>query len=65
MCVSHVTDVDGCACASLIKLATQARFLLTDYGRINECLRTIGDQYAYVYLCDLRGGFRLVLGWFP
>lgn len=53
MCVSHVTDVDGCACASLIKLATQARFLLTDYGRINECLRTIGDQYAYVYLCDL------------
>jgi hypothetical protein len=53
MCVSHVTDVDGCACAGLIKLATHARFRLTDYGGINECLRTIGNQYTLVYLCDL------------
>lgn len=53
MCVSHVKDVDGCACAGLIKLAAKARFLLTDYGRINECLRTIRDHYDFVYLCDL------------
>jgi single-stranded DNA-specific DHH superfamily exonuclease len=53
LCVSHGTDVDGCACAVLIKLAAQARFLLIDYGRINECLRTIPDRYDVVYLCDL------------
>jgi oligoribonuclease NrnB/cAMP/cGMP phosphodiesterase (DHH superfamily) len=53
MCVSHVKDVDGCVCAGLIKLATQARFLLTDYGRINECLRTIKEPIDVVYLCDL------------
>lgn len=53
MCVSHVKDVDGCVCAGLVKLATQARFLLTDYGRINECLRRIKEPIDAVYLCDL------------
>lgn len=53
MCVSHVKDVDGCVCAGLFKLAAQARFLLTDYDRINECLRTIREPIDVVYLCDL------------
>jgi single-stranded-DNA-specific exonuclease len=53
MCVSHVKDVDGCVCAGLVKLAAQARFLLTDYGRINECLRRIRAPIDAVYLCDL------------
>jgi single-stranded-DNA-specific exonuclease len=53
LCVSHVKDVDGCVCAGLVKLAAQARFLLTDYGRINECLRRIREPIDAVYLCDL------------
>ena len=53
MCVSHIKDVDGCVCAALIRCATKSRFLLTNYGNINECLRNIKNNYDFVYVCDL------------
>ncbi len=53
LCVSHGTDVDGCACAALVTCATHGQFRLVDYGRITECLQGIPDRYDVVYLCDL------------
>jgi RecJ-like exonuclease len=53
LCVSHAKDVDGCVCAALVQRAANARFLLTDYGRINERLRTASDPCDRVYVCDV------------
>lgn len=53
LCVSHVKDVDGCVCAALLRLAAKSRFLLTDYGHFNECLRNVRDNRDLVYVCDL------------
>jgi hypothetical protein len=53
VCISHLTDVDGCVCSSLIRYATRSSFILTNYGDIEKCLRNIGERYDLVYLCDL------------
>jgi RecJ-like exonuclease len=53
MCVSHLNDVDGCACAALIRCATKSNFLLTNYGHFKQCLRNIKKRYNLVYVCDL------------
>ncbi|MHA2408052.1 MAG: DHHA1 domain-containing protein, partial [Candidatus Ranarchaeia archaeon] len=53
MCVSHIKDVDGCICAALIKCATKSSFLLTNYGNLNECLKSIRNDFDIVYICDL------------
>jgi len=53
MCVTHGKDVDGCVSASIIKLATNSNFLLTNYGGIDKSLKRIKDIYDIVYICDL------------
>lgn len=53
MCVSHAKDVDGCVSASIIKMATNSKFLLTNYGGINKSLKRIKNVYDIVYICDL------------
>src|SRR3990170_3733727 len=53
ICVSHIKDVDGCVCAALIKHVTKSRFLLANYGNLNECLRSIYDTHDLVYVSDL------------
>ena len=53
LCVSHIKDVDGCACAALIKHVTNSGILLANYGNINECLRRIYKTYNIVYVCDI------------
>ena len=41
LCISHIKDVDGCVCAALIRRATKSQFLLTNYGNITQCLKSI------------------------
>ena len=53
MCVTHGKDVDGCVSASILKLATNSNFLLTNYGGIDKSLKRIKDIYDIVYICDL------------
>ena len=53
ICLSHSKDVDGCVSAALIKHVTKSRFLLANYGNLNECLRSIYDTFDLVYVCDL------------
>ncbi len=53
ICVSHIKDVDGCVCAALIRHVKKSRFLLANYGNLNECLRSIYDTHNLVYVSDL------------
>jgi hypothetical protein len=53
LCVSHIKDVDGCVCASIIRHVTKSHFKLVDYGMIKDFLREVGKQYGFIYFCDL------------
>lgn len=53
VCISHIGDVDGCVCAALVRCATKSSFLLTDYGNMNACLKSVQRGYDLVYVCDL------------
>ncbi len=52
ICISHGNDVDGLASASIIRMATNARILLVDYGNLIETLSRTNDADR-VYICDL------------
>ena len=53
VCVSHVKDVDGLCSAAIVRAATGAEVILTDYGKVLAALGTISDGAKRVIVCDL------------
>ena len=52
-CISHVKDVDGVGAAALVKAATGAEVVLSDYVTLMEDLRTVPKDADAFVLCDL------------
>ena len=54
-CLSHMEDADGICAASLVKQATGASIMLTDYNGVMDKLRKIANQdnIKELYVCDL------------
>jgi single-stranded DNA-specific DHH superfamily exonuclease len=52
VCIAHGKDADGLTSASLVKMATDARIILADYGDLLEQLRSVQDG-EFLYICDL------------
>jgi len=52
-CISHVEDVDGLSSAALVKAATGAQVLLTDYAELMQNLAKVPKDSERVVICDL------------
>ncbi len=52
-CISHSKDVDGLGAAALVKAATGAELLLTDYGDILDALDRVPKDAEKVVICDI------------
>ncbi|MBI3859156.1 MAG: hypothetical protein HY296_02790 [Thaumarchaeota archaeon] len=52
-CISHVKDVDGVGAAAIVKAATGARVMLSDYDTLMEDLDRIPKETEQFFLCDL------------
>jgi RecJ-like exonuclease len=57
MCFTHSKDVDGLACASLLKRVYDADIQLLDYSEMLDSLKNLSTTYDRLYICDL--------GYFP
>ena len=53
VCVTHMKDVDGLICGSLLRYTIDSDSILANYGNLNECLKSISDYYDQVFICDL------------
>ena len=52
-CVSHIEDVDGLSSAALVKAATGADVMLTDYAGLMHSLASVPRDSGRVVICDL------------
>lgn len=50
--ISHRKDADGISSAALVRYASGADVLLTDYGEVVETLASVGEYKDY-FICDL------------
>jgi len=53
ICISHSQDVDGLVCATLLKMAKNANYVLADYSELLSQTRRITGDVDELYLCDL------------
>jgi len=53
VCISHIKDVDGCVCAALVFRLLGGRFVLVNYGNLQQELKKIRRNTELLYICDL------------
>ncbi len=53
MCVSHSQDVDGLVCATLLKIAKNAEYILADYPELLDAIKSVSEDIDTLYICDL------------
>ncbi|HME18210.1 MAG TPA: DHHA1 domain-containing protein [Nitrososphaerales archaeon] len=53
LCISHVKDVDGIGAAALVRAATGAEVVLSDYVTLMEDLGRVPKDVGVFVLCDL------------
>ncbi|MDV3244478.1 MAG: DHHA1 domain-containing protein [Nitrososphaerales archaeon] len=52
-CISHAKDVDGLSAAALVRAATGAELLLTDYNSLIRDLDRVPEDAERVVICDM------------